>query len=183
MFLKKYEAFLQQLNAQISNGEFDMQENKHKLEKIVAIYKSLQQKDYTKAKELMAELGFVEEEKIAKKEAHIPGWAFPPPAPAPVVMKSSIPEASRSWVAQSVKSFFSFWERKKEQAESELSLEGACEAECDSFWWAAEEVASNYRDWDIQTVHDEDNIEAFNSIEMMSAIFLKNLQEKIWTQK
>lgn len=192
MFLKKYEIFLQQLNTQISNGEFDVQENKQKLEKIIAIYKSLQAKDYQKAKELIGELWFVEEEQKVRKKSNIPGWAFPPPAPAPVVMKSaSIPEWFWWGVSKSIKSFFSFWENKstmpdtlkKEQDESELSLEGACETECDSFWWAIEEVASNYRDWNIETVHDEDNIEAFNSIEMMSAIFLKNLQEKIWTQK
>jgi len=38
------------------------------------------------------------------------------------------------------------------------------------------------RDWK-DNISDEDNIESFNSIEMISAIFLKNLQNKLWTQK
>lgn len=39
------------------------------------------------------------------------------------------------------------------------------------------------KEWDITQENDDDNIEAFNSIEMMSAIFLQNLKDKIWTQK
>ncbi len=38
------------------------------------------------------------------------------------------------------------------------------------------------RDWDIWNF-DEENIEAFNSIEMMSAIFLENLKNELWQNK
>lgn len=42
---------------------------------------------------------------------------------------------------------------------------------------------SQTRDWDTQINLEDDNIEAFNSIEMMSAIFLQNIKDKIWIQK
>lgn len=52
-----------------------------------------------------------------------------------------------------------------------------------SEWFAYKKLASINRDWNIESIHDEDNIEAFNSIEMMSAIFLQNIKDKIWAQK
>lgn len=51
--------------------------------------------------------------------------------------------------------------------------------------WFDEEVSkkeSVCRDWNIETQIDEENIEAFNSIEMMSAIFLQNIKDQLWTQ-
>lgn len=41
------------------------------------------------------------------------------------------------------------------------------------------DLESKCRDWDIWNF-DEENIEAFNSIEMMSAIFLENLKNELW---
>jgi hypothetical protein len=38
------------------------------------------------------------------------------------------------------------------------------------------------RDWNTEIEIDEDNVEAFNSIEMMSAIFLQNIKDQLWTQ-
>lgn len=38
------------------------------------------------------------------------------------------------------------------------------------------------RDWNIDNI-DEDNIESFNSIEMISGIFLDNLKNNLWQQK
>lgn len=38
------------------------------------------------------------------------------------------------------------------------------------------------RDWNIDNI-EEDNIESFNSIEMISGIFLDNLKNNLWKQK
>ena len=178
MFLKKYELFLQNLNQELTSGNLDIQKNEEKLQKVLTIYKLLQEKKYTQVKELIKDLWFEDETPEKKKSTISPGCA--PAMPAPVPQKSS------SSISQSVGSFFGF-ARKKEvfQEKQECSeWESACEeAEASLDSLGAIRMENTFRDWDIQSVHDEDNIEAFNSIEMMSAIFLKNLQEKIWTQK
>lgn len=179
MFLKKYELFLQNLNQELSSGTFDVEKNEEKLQKVVSIYKLLQQKDYENVKKLIQELGFQDEEICEKKRASmVPGC---PPAPAPV------PQKSTSSVSKSLSWFFWFAKKDAFAEKEEMTqwvLAGSASApSCNESMDFPSESNTLYRDWDIQTVHDEDNIEAFNSIEMMSAIFLKNLQEKIWTQK
>ena len=47
----------------------------------------------------------------------------------------------------------------------------------------SKKTLSQTRDWNISSVHDEDNIEAFHSLEMMSALFLQNIKNQLWTQK
>lgn len=108
MILQKYENFIQNLNYQILNWNFDIKKNSKTLEIIIEIYKELKLKNYKKVKNLIYNL-WIENDKTKKK--------------------------------------------------------------------------SNLRDWDFEDNTQEENIEAFNSIEMMSAIFLQNIKEKIWTEK
>lgn len=108
MILQKYENFIQNLNYQILNWNFDIKKNSKTLEIIIEIYKELKLKNYKKVKNLIYNL-WLENDKTKKK--------------------------------------------------------------------------SNLRDWYFEDNTQEENIEAFNSIEMMSAIFLQNIKEKIWTEK
>lgn len=39
------------------------------------------------------------------------------------------------------------------------------------------------RAWEIEKQNQEENIEAFNSIEMLTWLFLQNLKENLWNQK
>ena len=51
--------------------------------------------------------------------------------------------------------------------------------------WYIEEIKNTkiqkFRDWDIE--YNEENLETLNWIEMISSIFLKNLQNELWQNK
>lgn len=51
----------------------------------------------------------------------------------------------------------------------------------DILWSWNINIIPKTRDWDFK--ENDDNIEAFNSIEIISALFLKNLQDNLWETK
>jgi hypothetical protein len=117
MLVKNYESFLQKLNFEIQNWNFDVEKNKDYIEKIIEIYNESKLKNFTKVKELIEWLQnfFLENTNIV------------PPCPS----------------AENV--------------------------------WAI----STTRSWETN-IQDEENIENFNSVEVISAIFLQNLKEELW---
>lgn len=166
MLLQKYENLLQKFNLEIANGNFDINIHKEKLEKIIEIYKAIKIKDYHTAQSIIKSLWL--EDNIEES----------------IECEGSIEDNGIS--LDNEKS------EKKDECEKIMSpwcyevVASSPMKESMSYWGErcmAKKSASISRDWNIETVHDEDNIEAFNSIEMMSAIFLQNIKDKIWTQK
>lgn len=165
MQLKKYASLLQELNSQILVNDFDVIKNKNKLEKITEIYEEIKSKNYDKAKLIISELWI----DVIDKFDYF--WKE---------QKSKInSKISKPWSPISLQNFLSKF-KKKESSWSKLQELSSCNA---IEWWILEIPDAVNNDWNIENNYDEDNIEIFNSIEMISEIFLQNLENKLWTQK
>ena len=149
--LKKYELYIKSLNESISNWTINLENQWEKIQKVIKIYKLLQNKDYDNAKILIKEiendlnsnLDFEVElfpsNSIYKKAEISFTKKSSPISPAPQSIKTD------SLDSQSIKT-------------SSFSVT---------------------RSWNIES-NEDDSIETFNSIELMSWIFLQNLKDKIW---
>lgn len=150
--LKKYELYIKSLNESISNWTINLENQWEKIQKVMEIYKLLQNKDYDNAKILIKE---IENDLNSNLDFEV------------------------EWCSESY-----FWEKEKISfsKKSSIPLSPAPQSiKTDSLDSQSIETSSFSvtRSWNIES-NEDDSIETFNSIELMSWIFLQNLKDKIW---